>query len=90
MIDQIFSVFDSAANAFMPPFFAGRIEEAIRAFRHQVANADSPFAKFPEDYTLFHIGSFDKTSALVQPLDTPHPLGLAISFLPDKENLHVS
>ena len=55
---SIFSVFDSKASAFLPPFFLHNDAMAIRVFSDCV-NADThAFGKHPADYTLFRIGSF--------------------------------
>lgn len=78
-----FSVFDSAAKAYLPPFFAPTVEVAIRRFRATV-NDPSPenqIAKYPEDYTLFHCGEFDQGTGVFEPFIHPHSLGVALTFL---------
>lgn len=78
---EMFSVFDSAAKAFMEPFVAQTIEVAIRRFRASVNHEGSDFGRFPEDYTLFHVGTFVQESGTVLALETPHSLGLALTFV---------
>lgn len=85
----ICTVYDSAAAAFLDPFFCNTQEEAIRMFRSTVMNPDHQFHKFPEDYTLFELGSFDVTTGKVEALATPHSLGLAVTYLPQASNLKV-
>lgn len=82
MIKLAFAVFDSATQAYLPCFFCYTIEEAIRTFRHSCADPQTPFFQFPDDYTLFHIGQYDMKAGRLQGLDTPHSLGLALTFLP--------
>lgn len=77
---HIFSVFDSAAGAFLDPFHAQTTEVAMRMMREICNRPDHQFSKYPEDYTLFEIGSFDPQTGVLEPLATPHPLGLALSF----------
>lgn len=77
---QAFSVFDSAANLFLEPFWAPTIEVAIRGFREAVTREGHQFQKFPEDYTLFHLGEFDQERGELVPA-TPRSLGVAITFL---------
>lgn len=79
---QCFSVFDSAAGAFLRPFWAETIEMAIRTFRQIVQDPEHQFGQFPEDYTLFHLGSVDQKTGELETLATPHSLGLAVTFLP--------
>lgn len=77
---QSFSVFDGAANMFLEPFFAPTLEVAIRGFREAVTREGHQFNKFPQDYTLFHVGEFDQERGEYTPL-VPHSLGVAITFL---------
>lgn len=83
MDKMIFTVFDSAAGAFLEPFFAPTIEFAIRGFRQAVNTEKHQFNTFPEDYTLYHIGEFNAVAGLIKPQD-PRSLGVAITFI-DKE-----
>lgn len=77
----IFTVFDSAAKRYLQPFFAESIEVAIRSFRQAVNEDGHQFNRFPEDYTLFHVGSFDQVEGTVGSLPAPHSLGVAITLL---------
>lgn len=56
---QVFSIYDGAAQAYMPPFFMPTIGMAIRAFGDDVANPQSHFSRHPADYVLYHFGSFN-------------------------------
>lgn len=79
---QIFSVYDSKAESFSQPFFCPNAAIAIRSFSEEVSNPQSQLSKYPADFTLFHIGSFNDSTSLLTPLKTPISLGLAIEFLP--------
>ena len=76
----IFTVFDSAAGAYLEPFFAPSIEFAIRGFREAVNKKDHQFNKFPEDYTLFQVGAWDPKKGVLEPC-APHSLGVALAFI---------
>lgn len=78
---KIFSVFDSKVSAFMNPIFLRTTPEAIRAFSGAVSEKDSNFCKYPEDYTLFEVGSWDDQTAVIDLLSTPHPVAKAIEFV---------
>ncbi len=54
-----YTVYDSKAETFMPPFFVPSKGLAIRAFEDCVNSDDHHFGKHPADYTLFSLGSFD-------------------------------
>lgn len=59
MILEVFTVFDAKIKAFMSPFYERSIESATRAFDDACNKPDHPFYAHPEDYTLFHLGSYD-------------------------------
>lgn len=81
MNNLVFSVYDSAAGLFLQPFVAQTIEVAIREFRAACNTPQHQFAKYPEDYTLFHVGEFNAETGLLTPLTAPHTLGVAISYI---------
>ncbi len=80
MNELAFSVYDSAANRYLEPFFAPTMEFAIRGFREAVNKEGHQFKKFPEDYTLYHIGGFDAETGNLQQSE-PRSLGVAITFV---------
>lgn len=62
MIKKVYSVYDSKAGAYLPPFMMRSHGEAIRGFQDVVNDGKSMFSAHPEDYTLFHIADFDEIS----------------------------
>jgi len=81
MLDA-FTIRDSAAEAFMRPFFAQSSGAAIRSFSDMVNSDDKdhPVGQHPEDYTLFSIGSFDEQTGLMK-VHPPESLGNGATFL---------
>ena len=55
----IFTVYDTKAETYMPPFFVPSKGLAIRAFEDCINSQDHHFGKHPADYTLFSLGHFD-------------------------------
>lgn len=86
MEHNIFTVHDVVANRFLDPFVAPTIEFAIREFRHSVNTDGHQLNRYPSDFVLYHIGTFDPENGRVNSSD-PRSLGVAISFLnhPDQE-----
>lgn len=78
---KMFSIFDSKVQAYMAPVFLRSTGEAERAFSASVADQSSNFCKFPEDFTLFEVGSWDDQTCVVDLLPTPHPVAKAIQFI---------
>lgn len=62
---SIFSIYDSKAQAYLPPFFLPRKQMAVRAFAECCNSESHQFGKWPADYTLFHVGAFDDESGLI-------------------------
>lgn len=80
MIHQMFSIHDSKAAAYLPPFIIHRNEMAIRLFSDMVNNPDHQFSKNPADYTLFLIGEYnDEKGAVTEGLNLS--LGNGLEFV---------
>lgn len=58
----VVAVRDRAIDSFSRPFFVPSIGAAIRSFRDEVNNADSPMYAHPEDYDLYELGWFEDSS----------------------------
>lgn len=81
MLHQIFTVYDSKAQAYLQPFYAPTKGAAIRVFSDICNDGTHPFNRHPEDYTLFALGEFDDNNGKLLSLTTPAPIGKAIEFV---------
>lgn len=63
MIMQVFAVKDRALEAHMRPWFAFTTGQAIRMFSDEVNNPTSDMHKHPDDYDLWHLGSWNDENA---------------------------
>lgn len=79
-MQQIFSVHDSKAEAFIAPFFANTVGLALRMFEQACNTTDHDFAKFAGDYCIFHLGEFDEQKGTFIIKESPVNLGLALTF----------
>jgi len=59
MKTYVFSIYDSKAVAFLPPFFLPQKGMAVRAFTDCCTKQGHNFNMHPEDYTLVLLGEFD-------------------------------
>lgn len=59
MIQNVFAIYDQKANAYLTPFFLPTAAMAVRVFSDCVNSDDHQFGKHPNDYTLWHLGTFD-------------------------------
>lgn len=74
----MFSIFDTVAEIYEPPFIEINRGTAMRRVTDLMnSNPQSPYAKFPDNYELHYIGTWDeaggfatsdKPSELVRPL----------------------
>lgn len=69
MIVQLVSVFDKATMAYMRPFVALSVGQAVRLFEDEVMTPGSEIAKHAEDYALFKVGTFNDSIGLVEPCE---------------------
>lgn len=80
MIVQVFTIYDTAAEAYNQPFFAQAKGQALRMFTQSANDPQSNISSYPSDFTLFHMGSFDDATGKFDLLSTPVGLGKAIEF----------
>jgi len=85
MIVKMFTVYDSKAELYLPPFYNQTTGQAVRAFGDTCNQKDHPFNKHPEDYTLFELGTFDDNTAIIVSNDAKTSLGTAIEYKADAE-----
>lgn len=81
---KVFCVFDSKVEAYMQPFFMKSRGEAIRGFTEVVNDPKTSIHKWPADYTLFELGSWDESKAKFELLSTPYSLGVGLEFVKEK------
>lgn len=62
VVINVYSIYDSKAQAYLTPFFASTDGVAIRWFASAAHDEKHEFSRFAADYTLFRIGSFDQVS----------------------------
>lgn len=78
MIYKVYSVFDNAVGAYLPPMFLRSHGEAIRSFEAAALSEQHEFAKFPDSFSLFYLGDWDDSTSNFQDLALiPQPLAKA-------------
>lgn len=87
MLHKLFTVFDSKAEIFLPPFFVPTLGIAKRAFIDCINSPDHQFGKHPSDYTLFQLGNFNDADGMMEEPYTKKSIGNGVEFL-DPEHEH--
>lgn len=63
---EVFTVYDKAVLAYMQPFYARHVGEAIRSFTELANNPETNVGRHPTDFTLFHLGRYDDGTGLFE------------------------
>jgi len=79
MILKMYSIRDSKAEVYNTPFYQRSHGEAERAFTQLVGDDKSTVSKFPEDYDLYYLGTWDDQTGKGEVLDTPQHVVKAIN-----------
>lgn len=69
MISQMYVIRDLQAEAAMKPLLFEREAIAVRQFELSLVAKDNPFAASPEDYSLYHIGTYDDETMFLEACD---------------------
>lgn len=86
MLLQIFTIFDSKASAYLPPFYLPQRGMAMRTFADCINDVEHQFSKHPEDYTLMMVGTFDDLSGIAM-TTAPESIGNGLEFVEAVENM---
>ena len=84
---NMYAIYDSAADAYLPPFILPREAMAIRSFAQAVNSETHQFHHSPADFTLFQIASWDDAEGIPKPDVAPKKIrnGLELLGLTEEE-----
>lgn len=60
MVLKVFTVLDLRVNMYLQPFFNLEEGHAMRAFENSVSDPGTNFHRFPDEYQLFEVGTYDE------------------------------
>lgn len=66
---NVYTIFDSASQAYMRPFFMQSDGQALRSFTDIAQDAEHEIGKHPEDYSLYRIGTYDDQKGVLHAED---------------------
>lgn len=64
---QAYSVYDAKALVYAPPFFAATDGAALRSFQELANDLNTTVGKYPTDFSLWRIGSYDDQNGVFAP-----------------------
>lgn len=87
---QMYSIRDSKGASFDKPFFTKHVAEATRAVQsafEMPENQQPWFCKYPADFALFFIGTFDPATGQIMPTSDMAPVWVieVASLVPAKD-----
>lgn len=78
---QMFSIFDSKADGYLPPFLAANGEVAKRMVLQAASDPSHTFATFAGDYTLFGIGLWHEEQGFLEMFEAFENHGTVLSLI---------
>jgi len=71
MQHELYSVKDVKAEVFTPPVMSHNLGTMCRSLMVALGDPGHQFARYPEDFVLFHLGTFDDANGHIVLMDTP-------------------
>lgn len=78
---KLFSIHDAKAEAYLNPLTMQSKGEAVRAFDQACQDKESNFYKYPHDFTLVELGTWDQLTARIDLYSSPVILHNASEFV---------
>lgn len=79
---NIYAIYDNKISAYSQPFYSHTHGSALRAFSDHVNDAQSAPNKHPEDFALYHLGTFDDQAGAIEG-NKPTHIGNATEYRKD-------
>jgi len=74
MKQNLYCIYDKKSSTYGVPFASPTHGTAERQIQTYVNDKQSPISMYPEDYDLYHVGSFEISTGLVHPEAKPSHL----------------
>lgn len=81
MIQKVFCVYDSKAEAYNSPLYVQSKGQAVRSFAEVANDKTSEIGKWPADFTLFELGEYNTDNGKFDLFDTPRSVCVAIEMI---------
>jgi hypothetical protein len=75
MVQKIYCLYDSKAEAFLQPMFIPNLGLCLRSLQNALDKPDSHIAKYVDDYSLFELGEWDDNTAEITMLTAHKKIG---------------
>lgn len=78
---KIFAVKDQKGDMFNQPFQQRTVGEAERMMSRLIEDPQSMVGKFPEDFDLYELGSYNTLNGVIKPHDSPRHVAPLTSYV---------
>lgn len=86
MIKKIFTLLDSKAEMYLPPFVANTKAAAIREMQNVMRNPQTPMSMNKEDFSLWDLGTYnDNTGEIISHNNGIECVAHLVNIDPEKE-----
>lgn len=69
---MMYSFYDEKACFFLPPVVIENFASLSRSLRSAASeNMDAPFVRYPSDFVIYEVGSFDELTGVVSGVSPP-------------------
>jgi len=68
MLLETVTIYDLKSKVYSQPVHVSHVAAGVRAFGDAVNEKSSQYNKHPEDYIMFHIGTFDDQTGVLTPI----------------------
>lgn len=72
-----FTIYDSKIKSSLTPFYAQTVPAGLRQWHYNCNRPDSDYNRYPGDYTLFELGTYEGDTMVTKDHKTPINHGLA-------------
>lgn len=77
---NLFTVYDVKKESYLPPFVMRTPAEAIRGFVTTLNDQKTDYCMYPQDFTLFHLGTFDDVTCEFDIYEAKKSLGNGVEL----------
>lgn len=68
---EAYAFFDTKAGAYLPPYFANNLVNAMRQAEMVARDKQNPISMWVEDYALYKVGFFNEYDGQLQAIQPP-------------------
>ena len=82
MLLYAYSLYDSKALTYSPPFYASAHGQAVRLVMDLASDGNTSVGRHPSDYTLYCVGQFNDALGVMLPADVREHISDVLPLVP--------